>query len=103
MTRFITLSRAVVNSAPKDAVILVEETMEEGNLAFVVERQPDGGIIHSQATGEHRCFPVGMAREPGDFLEGGDWTVIPYVKSDSQGSALCGAADYKSYQIRWID
>lgn len=93
----IQLSRKEVLAASENAVILVE-----GDQAFIVESQPDGGIIHPAATHEHMCYPVSMAKEPGDRLEAGDWIVIPYVKSSADGESLYGR-DGRYHQIVWVD
>lgn len=91
------LSRYQVQCASENAIILVE-----GEQAFIVEREADGGIIHPAATDTHQCYPICMAFEPGDRLEAGDWVVIPYVKNSPGGESLYGR-DGTYHNIVWAD
>ena len=89
---------SLLQTAPAGALIACRP--QDGAQALLIARQPDGGVDDARLTGYEDFFPVGMAREQGfsGFLEGGDWTVIPYVRQE--------AADYdgryRGYVLRDI-
>ena len=71
---------------------------KEGATALLVFRRSDGGVDDPHLTGEEEFFPLEMILEKkggARYLEGGDWTVIPYVRqrtADYEGR-------YRSYML----
>jgi len=80
---------SLLRSAPADALIACRP--KDGAEALIVARQPDGGVDDSRLTGCEDFFPAGMASGEGfsGVLEGGDWTVIPYVRQERAGYDGC--------------
>ena len=52
--------------------------------AHVIERQADGGVDDPRVVPGAMFYPICMGFEDTGFLEGGDWTVIPYVRCHGQ-------------------
>ncbi len=90
----IKLSYHSVKSAFYDTLICVNPD----NSAFLIDRQPDGGVDDPKVQNGAVFFPARMALE--GRLFGGDWTTIPYVKRNGN-LVECGDS-YKDFDIELI-
>lgn len=91
----INLSKKEVEKASCDALIVITSTQ-----AFVVERVAGGGIDDPRVEENCSIFPISMVKNGENYLPGGDWTVVPFVKKN--GQKIESSYDYWSFSINWV-
>lgn len=91
----IQVSAQEVARAPKDALVYIQD-----GVALILKRDSQGGVDDPQVKDGASFFPISMLKNEETFLEGGDWTTIPYIRS--AGKLVEANANYHAFEIQWV-